>query len=118
MMLTPMFGSSYYYLEIQSLIFDTVQWGKMVQQVAAKGSSYNCDYNEATAYFLREQYFSKDLPILNMTAKYLNQPSNEYIYIWTAPPKDYAGLRNSEKSIGIGSIEANALNNTRHVEVF
>ena len=118
MMSTPMFAASYYYTEVPSLIFDAVQWGEVVQQVSAYGSSYNDVFNDNTADYIRKQYLSKTMPVLNMTAKYQNEPSNEYIYLWTAHPDEYEGLRMSEKSIGLGSIEANAQNNTRHVEVY
>jgi hypothetical protein len=117
MMSTPMLAASYWMISPPSLQFDTEQWGSVVQRVA-DSSATSQDFNEATAFFLRETYDEMTMPILNMTAKYLNEPENKYIYIWTAAPDAYAGLRNTEKTVGYGSWEADALDGTRQVETY
>ena len=117
-MSTPMFNSSYYYTQNASLMFDTQQWGAVVQQMSTTGNAYYDDYNESSAYYLRNQYEKKGMPILNMTARFLSETENEYVYIWTASPGAWFGLRNSEKSAGLASIEAVALNDTRQIEAY
>jgi len=118
MMSTPMFSHTYYFTEVQSLLFDVVQWGAVIQQTATQGSTTFDNYNEASAYYFRDTYAKKLMPILKMTAKLLTDADNEYVYIWTADPDAWYGLRNSEKNFALASVPANALNSTRHVDIY
>lgn len=116
MMSTPMFSSTYYFTDEIGVGFEAEQWGAVVQSMSVQGNLTQQNYNEASAFFLREKWTDIEYPILNMSAKFLNDPSNKYIYIWTAPPSKAAGLRNSEKNLGIGSIEAITWEGKRQVE--
>lgn len=116
MMSTPMFSSTYYFTDEIGVGFEAEQWGAVVQSMSVQGNMTQQNYNEASAYFLREKWTDIEYPILNMSAKFLNDPSNKYIYIWTAGPAAFAGLRNSEKNLGIGSIEAITMEGKRQVE--
>ena len=117
MMTTPMFLNTYYFVKMTSLEYDAVAWAATIQAAGAANISDD-EYNHNIGYWLRQTYETKQIPILNMTAQYVNDPPNKFIYIWTAESSAWVGLRNSEKLYGFGTRAAAPLEGKREVNTF